>query len=384
MTLLKRLSQVAVEIESVEGTAETLVAADATQLVYGPTYTPDIGRFNRDPARAYLSKLDAVIGNQMARIAWRTELKGSGVVGTEPAWSDALEACGFQKLAVSLITIGAVAGGPFTPGESLLGGTSAATGIVLGEIENGDAAVRMYSTTGTWESAETITGGTSGASATTSSTETTDQGFVYIPDSSSPASVTVALFQNGLKKMIHGARGNVRVACVGGEPAFLDFDFQGVYNAPTDTALLAPTYETTVPPAFLSVDLALLDYTAACFGSLDVDMSNTLTPRECASLAKGVSSVFITDRDPGGAIDPEMALVATHDFYGSLVAGTTGYLACELGSVAGNVIVIAAPRVQYANVGDGDRGGIAVASLDLEFKGSGINAGDDEIQLAMI
>jgi len=383
MTLLKRISQIAVELESVEGTAETLVDADATMLCYAPTYTPDVGRFNRDPARSSLSRLDAVIGRQMARLAWRTELKGSGAVGTAPAWADAITACGFQELAVSTLPIGTVTSGPFTPGETVTGGTSSATATVVGETEHGDSVIRVINVSGTFDvGGETITGGSSGASTPTSAGVTTDQGFCYIPDSTTPSSATVARYMNGMRQMIHGARGNVRVACVGGEPAFLDFDFLGVYNAPTDTAVLSPTYETTVPPAFLSVGFMVQDY-SPCFGALDVDMANVLTPRECASQSTGVISTFITDRDPGGSIDPEMALVATHDFYGKFIAGTTGYLASEWGSSAGNTIVVAAPRVQYANVGDGDRGGLALATLDLEFK-STLAGGDDEIQIAMV
>ena len=385
MTLLKRISQIAVELESVEGTAETLVDADATMLCYGPSYTASIGRFQRDPARSSLSKLDAVIGNQSASISWRTELKGSGSVGTAPAWADALIACGFQvKVVATLPLTGAITGGPFVPGETISGGTSLETAIVVGQCVTGATVLRVHSDSGAFTGGgETLTGGTSGATVSTSGTQTAAQGFVYIPDSTTPSSATVAHYMNGVRKMIHGARGNVTVSCVVGEPAFLNFDFQGVYNAITDTALLDPTYESTVPPAFLSVSASLLDYSAACFGALDIDMGNTLTPRECASLAKGVSSVFITDRTPGGSIDPEMATQATHDFYGNLVAGTTGYLSCDIGSVAGNTIVLAAPRVQYANVGDGDRGGIAVASLDLEFK-STLTGGDDELQIAMV
>ena len=69
--LLSRKTQIAVEIEAVEGTAETLVDADATMLIYDPAYTPDIQRFTRNPARSTLSTLKGITGKQAAGIGDR-------------------------------------------------------------------------------------------------------------------------------------------------------------------------------------------------------------------------------------------------------------------------------------------------------------------------
>jgi len=388
MTLHKRLVQIAVEEESAEGTAEALVDADATMAVYpDASYTSDIQKFKRDPARASLAKLRSVIGKQLAQLSWRCEFKGSGSVGTEPAWNDAILGCGFQKKTVSSIDIGAVSSGPFYPGETVNGGTSSATGRVVCEVENGDSVVHMIDVTGTWQSGETITGGTSGASATTSSTETADQGFAYVPDSSSPPSMTVARYMNGVRHLIHGARGNLSIPLTGGEPGFLQFAYQGVYNDPTDLALLSPTYETTVPPAFLNVALRLhgVDYsTEADFGDLGLDLGNTLTPLGGSGRAKGVKSFFIGGRDVTADIDPEMELVADHDFYGRASAGSVGYLCAKWGSSAGNILVIAAPTVEYGNPGDSDDGGIARLGLPLDICSESLDDIDDDLIIAMI
>ncbi len=119
--LLARKAQIAVELETDEGTAEVLAAADATMLVYDHSYNHNISRFTRNPARATLSMIKGLTGKQAAGIGWKTELKGSGDVTVEPAWSDAIQTCGFLMATVSTVAIGAVSSGPYLPGETLTG-----------------------------------------------------------------------------------------------------------------------------------------------------------------------------------------------------------------------------------------------------------------------
>lgn len=382
--LLSRKAQIAVELEAVEGTAETLVAADAGMLVYDPEYSLNLGRFQRNPARATLSQLAGIIGAQGAGISWATELKGSGAIATEPAWSDAIQLCGFAKATVSNIDIGAVAGGPFIPGETITGGTSAATGRVVGEVANGDSEIPFVLLSGTWQSGEVATGGTSGATATTSSTIGSDKGFEYRPVSSSVPSGTVGLYEDGLRKMIHGARGNLTIEANLGEPAFLNFGMSGVYNAETDTALLSPTYESTVPKAFLNIGATVLSDAAALFTTMNIEMANEIVARESANAAKGILSYLITGRAPTASFNVEKKLVADHDAYGALIAGTTGRLYAELPGAAGEKITIASPRCLYSDVGRSDRSGLKIADVVLELVAATVSGGDDELQIGMI
>lgn len=381
--LLRRRAVVAAKVEASEGTAESVAVGDAGILVYDPSFETDFDKFDRDPARASLAKLTALIGKQAAKISFRTELKGSGNVANAPSWGVLLRGCGFQQAAVSKINIGAVTGGPFIPGETITGGTSAATGRVVGEAANGIASIWFVVLTGTFQSGEVITGGTSGATATSSSTVSSNVGFEYRPLSSGPPSLTVARYMDGIRQQIFGARGNVKISAQVGEPVFLEFEFMGVYDATTDVAILAPTYETTIPPTFMNVGFSIQGL-AAVFSKFDLDMKNTLTPRESANAAKGILSVFIGDRNPGGPIDPELTLVASHDFFGKLAASTTGRMAFTIGSSAGSKIWVASPLAQYEAVGDDDRGGIAVAGVDVGYKSASVQTSDDDVLIAMI
>lgn len=382
--ILRRRAIVAAKVESSEGTAESLADADAGLLVYDPKFETDFDTFDRDPARAYLSHLASLIGKQAAKMSFKMELKGSGAIGTAPSWAPLVRACGFQQSTVGKITVGAITGGPYVPGETVTGGTSLAVGRVVGECANGTTTLYLVVVSGTFQNAEVLTGGTSGATSTSGSTVTTSQGYEYRPLSSGPPSLTMARYlDNTLKQLMYGVRGNMKITAQVGEPAFLEFDFLGVYDATSDAAALAATYETTIPPTFKGVGFSIQSLSAV-FSKFDLDMKNSLQARESANASKGVLSVFIGNRNPGGSIDPELTSVATHDWFGKLSANTTGRMAFKLGSSAGNTIWVAAPLAQYEAVGDDDRSGIAVAGVEVGYKSGSVNTGDDEVLLAML
>ncbi len=380
--LLKRVAQIALEEESVEGTAETLVDADATMLVYDPSFTLSPQRTPRNPSRSSLSQLASVIGMKPATMSFRTELKGSGSASTAPAWDRALRCCGLAKTAVSSIAIGAVTGGPYQPGETVTG-AGGGTGRVVGECRNGDAKLYYVPLSGTLTT-EVLTGGTSGATATASAGPTADQGFEWRLASSSVPSATVGMYQDGILHQMYGARGNVQIQLKAGEWGSLAFDLSGVYLSTTDEDAFAPTFETPIPIAFLdcAIDLHGL---AAQFSAIDLNLNNTIAERTDAGAAAGILSYLITGRAPSGTIDPEMTLVADHDFFGRFAAGTTGRLYVELPSTsAGQKITVASPRVQYASIGDGERSGIAVANVGFDLLTASVSTGDDELQIGMI
>jgi hypothetical protein len=183
-----------------------------------------------------------------------------------------------------------------------------------------------------------------------------------------------------------GCRGNVRIETGAvGEPVFLAFEFMGVIGTPSDTALLAPTYESTIPKAFLSVKPIVLGYTSPIIASMNFDMGNTLAMREDASLSAGIKSYIITERAPTLEADPEMELVATHDFYGSLHAGTTGRSYFQVGTGStGERITVAMPKCQYRTVAEADRSSLAVSQVTMDVLSSDVSTGDDEVQIAMV
>lgn len=79
------------------------------------------------------------------------------------------------------ITHGTVTGGPFQVGETVTGGTSSATAVVIAVV---GLTLTVGTVTGTFQVAETITGGTSSASATASTGAVAVSGLVSVKTTS--------------------------------------------------------------------------------------------------------------------------------------------------------------------------------------------------------
>ena len=205
----------------------------------------------------------------------------------------------------------------------------------------------------------------------------------YAPESSLALipTLSLAVYRDGVREAIRGARGNVKYSAKNGEPGMWEFEFLGVYDGVTDVALLTPSgVETTVPIALLNATFSVAGFSAFC-SQISFDMVNTLEPRADINKAEGYISTLLTTRDPKGSFDPELELVATHDFYGRWIGGTTGVLTWRHTGSAGNICIFSAPGVQYVKISEADRNGLATVTADYSLPRSAA-AGNDEISIA--
>ncbi len=95
-----------VEVESVRGTAETLVGADIVQ-VQNLTMNPvaDLRMIEREIIRSSLNPEQAVYGGALIELQFDVELKGSGAAGTAPRYGDLLRACGCDETVVASTSV---------------------------------------------------------------------------------------------------------------------------------------------------------------------------------------------------------------------------------------------------------------------------------------
>lgn len=206
----------------------------------------------------------------------------------------------------------------------------------------------------------------------------------YAPVSVGFSSASIALYTvpesgNQIVAKIRGARGNVKWTPKAGEPVMLEFELEGVYQGVADAAgLTASGLETTKPQPFLNTSFSLQG-TSLKVSNFGIDMGIKTALREDIAQAEGFFSSIIVDREPTFSCDPEKELVATHDFYGKLVAGTEGAISCVIGATAGNIVTITAPKAQYVTVKEASRNGIAIYQVDGKLNRS---AGNDEISIA--
>ncbi len=383
MSMLIRKRQLAAKIEAVEGTAETLLAADAGILVnFSPKASYDPQMYQRDPVRASLTKMGKLAGKRSAGIDFSIELKGSGSITVEPEWMRLIKACGFVSNALKKISIGAITSGPYQHGEVITGQTSGATGRVVIKTSNGTTTLYFVALSGTFETGEVITGGTSGATAT-ASTDPVSAGFEIKPISSAVVSLTMGLFEDGIRKVLKGCRGTVKFNFKIGEPATLDFSFKGVESGVADAPMLTGvSFDETVPPVLLNAVMSC-DGVSLNIGEMEVDVANTLASKDKIDDAKGILSFMITGRDMQGSFNPEMVPVATHDFFSKWFSNTPMVVDLAYGEADGNKFRFYAPGIIYNKVDDGDRDGIQLAQTSFDLTGS-MEPGDDELAILLL
>jgi len=368
MPLLGKKRQLAFKAEGSEGVAETLTAAEAGLLVeMTPQMSFDPEMIPRNPIRASLSKHGDLIGKRPGGLNFKVRLRGSGSVSTEAKIIDLVRACGASLSDLKKITIGAVTGGPFTHFETITG-AGGGTGKVICNVANGVTTLYYVVLTGLIVNGEVVTGGTSGATATVGSAPA-DAGHVLLPAglTTTVPSLTMACYEDGLKKLKRGARGGLKLTFSNGQPIECDFGFQGVEAGITDVALLSGVVnETVVEPVLLGATFTL-DGVAMLFKTLSIDLGNTLAQREDPTDSRGIKSYYISDRNPVGDIDPEMLLVAGHDFHGKWFAGTKMALDLAFGATDGNKFRFFAPQIQYTKIDDADRDGIQIAQTSFKL-----------------
>ena len=380
--MLSRRRQLAVKVEAQEGVAESVTADDAKLLVYDPKASFDVEMFERNPARRSFSPLGKIPGKRPAGLSYRLEMRGSGSINTLPEWAKVFAASGFEASALKSINIGAITGGPYLHAEFITGGTSGAVGLVVIKTLNGTSSMYFVPVSGTFQSGETITGASSGATSVISSVPAS-AGFVLHPVSDEIPSVTQGLYEDGVRKLIKGSRGKAKLNFKSGEPVMADFEFQGVEAGVTDEPLMESiAHETAKPPVFLNA-LFSVDGFSARIEAMDLDLANTLVSRDDVNDARGILSFAITGRNYQGSFNPEMVKAIEHDFHSKMFSGSEMAVDFTVGSVAGNKFRFYIPRAQYVKVEDEERDGLQLAKCSFSLNGS-LDPGDDELAILIL
>jgi hypothetical protein len=326
MPLLFDKAQLAIKQEAVAGTAIALTATDVI-IPNGPVefeVEPQIT--DREFMSASLSPRGSVIGAISATIRWKQYLRGSGttvpiapVVGSaESDYWVPFRGCGLDV-------------------------------VVSGTPVNEQAA---------WTPSSSI-----------------------IVDETTGAYCTVGVYKDGKMYRIFGAQGNCKITCELGMPAMAEFEFKGVYEAPTDVALLVPTYSAIIEPVFLGATVSILSYTSGNIKTFTLDFGNEIVMRPNPNIASGYFAAQIVRRKPVGTIDPEEKLAATKNWWTEWTALTPG--AITTGDFAGvnyNTFNINVPNATYRSVNLADREGILNAPIEFDCRAN-TAAGEDEFTI---
>ena len=335
----------------------------------------------RPALRANIGKLKSIYAGSMTGLAITCEMKGSGAAGTAPEIAPLLRACGCS--------------------ETIVGGTS----VTYKPISTGHESATLYlyqdgtriKITGCRGSAQfTIAAGGKPMVTFQMTGHTYERG-----TASAGAASTITLQSNhaavdniyngqrikiiqgtgaGQERIISSYVGATKIATVSVAWTTVPdaTSVYGIENGPTDIAVPAPTYDSTVPAPVIGLGFSVDSYSAVV-ESLTLNQNNTMSQPADVNSPDGYSQVYITMRDCGGSFNPEHQLIATHDFIDRFRKGTAMALNTGvIGGTAGNIIRLTMPAISYREAAPGDRDG--VRTLELTY-GAAESAGDDEFSL---
>lgn len=173
---LTRLQQLCLRQETYEGLyTDPFSATYANYLAVDPQMTFEVETYQRNVARESFTPLSPLAGAVLGQCTFGLEVASRGTaINTFPNFDIPLRSCGFRREVLTRVTIGAIGGsGPaFLHGETITQGANTAT--VVGTTWNGEAYLYYANSNGLGGPAAftpgggTITGSTSGATATPS------------------------------------------------------------------------------------------------------------------------------------------------------------------------------------------------------------------------
>jgi len=185
----------------------------------------------------------------------------------------------------------------------------------------------------------------------------------YAPVSDSFDSVTMHYNTDGVRHIITGARGTFSINCEVGQIPVISFQFTGIYNAPTDTALPTTTYSNQADPVIFkngnTSSFQLFGY-AGALQSWSFDMNNEIVYRELVGSTK---QVIITGRTPSGTAVVEAVALSGHNFFTDATGGSTGNNTWSHSGGAGNIVTVSCPQSDLSAPTYEDSDGIVMLNL---------------------
>ena len=203
----------------------------------------------------------------------------------------------------------------------------------------------------------------------------------YQPESSlsDHDSLTIQYQEGPNRRLASGVRGNVSVGIDTGGRIMASFTMIGHIASDTQSAGVAQTFETTLPPIFRGANFRVAGV-ATPIGKLAFDLSNTMGIAPNPNTADGFGQIRVTSRKVTGSFDPEAKAINTQDFIGSYRGATEFTLATgTIGSVAGNRVAISFPRCQYTKPGPGERESMRI--YEMSYSAFPTANGDDDVAI---
>lgn len=191
--------------------------------------------------------------------------------------------------------------------------------------------------------------------------------------------ISIDVWEDGVKKGLAGASGNVTFEGETGKRMMCNFEFSGVWQAPIDEDL--PGYDPgTEPPLLLQGGTFTLAVKSIKINKFSLNMGCQVVPRMDVDAVGGIAYYMITDYDPILSIDPEADKIAGYDYHGAWLAGTEAAVSLVITNGT-DTITFTLPKVQYKEITEGDRDGIQIYDITGQCNHSA--SGNDAVAIAV-
>ena len=202
---------------------------------------------------------------------------------------------------------------------------------------------------------------------------------VYTPETNleTSDSLTIGVYIDGSLHKLTGARGSFTYQIDAGDTPKFVFNYLGLYNAPSPTTILSPTYAQLDPKVANSTNTTAfqLHSYAGALQSFSFEQNNNLYYSELVGSSK---KVRITDRASSGSVSIESVGLGTKNFYEIVNSTATGNLTHQHGQTAGSKITFTAAKTQLETITQGDNEGYQM--LDIAYRALP-NSGNDDFEL---
>lgn len=208
--------------------------------------------------------------------------------------------------------------------------------------------------------------------------ETVDAGVdvTYNPITGGEESLTCYVHRDGVLHKFTGGRGSVAFQLDVNQIPYMTYRFQGLIAPVTNAALPAAdvsAFLTPLPVSSANTPTFTLHGASLSFSQLSIDVAAEVVRHAVVGPS---TSVEIVDRKPSGTVVVEEPALATLNLYDKALTGALGAFALTHGTVAGNIVEIAAPNVGTGSPTEQDLNGVQMLSVPMTINP---DAGNDEL-----
>ena len=188
-------------------------------------------------------------------------------------------------------------------------------------------------------------------------------------DPSSDNSATLVCHEDGFDHRLLGCRGNVNFIYAAAAPVVAEFNFRGILSTEAATLRAAPTsLPTIVPPRWVGSGSIFVASLHAVVNNMNFQTGNTIyeQPASVATSGSGIIQAIITDRAPGGSLDPEVTNASTLDFFAQWRATSGAVLSVQTNVTTGNRFTLTASQVVIKTLARGDQSGLRIFNTGIQ------------------